>query len=50
LVSVICFISKWYSILDLFFYWVITVHSWSHIQGFNWWLEIDKWKYYQYKI
>jgi hypothetical protein len=31
LVSVICFISKCYSMLDLFFYWVITIRSWFQI-------------------
>ena len=31
LICIICFISKCYSILGLFFYWVITIYSWSQI-------------------
>ena len=31
LVCIICFISKCYSILNLFFYWVITMYNWSQI-------------------
>jgi hypothetical protein len=34
LISIICFTSKNYYMVDLVFYWVITIHSWSKI--FTW--------------